>query len=383
MKKTTFVIGMISLPGVDPRVPYLPLERSAARLSRIYRVAFEDVLNDGTFIGGPFLQEFETAFAESWGSKFCVGVANGLDALTLALRALNVGKGHQVIVPAQTFAATFIAVLRTGATPLVVDVDPCTGLLDHQGVSDSMTNAVKAVVPVHLHGRLVDLSQLRKAIGNPSVHIVCDAAQAHGLNSPLGLSVADAFSFYPTKNLGALGDAGGVCTDDDSLARGIRMVANYGRSEVDHQMVTLGVNSRLDSLQAAFLRKRLDCLAYENSVRASIADRYCSQDLSAQLRVLGLCSGRPTNWHHFVIVAEDRQRFMQHMRDWGVETRIHYPVPAYRMKAFSGRLDFHFTRDDLAAHADVMANNCVSIPCHPDMTEPELEVVENALASYA
>jgi dTDP-4-amino-4,6-dideoxygalactose transaminase len=317
---------------------------------------------------GPEVEGFEQDFAAYLGASYCVGVASGTDALELALRALGVGPGDEVVVPALTAPATAAAVLRAGAAPVLADVDAESLLLDPERAAEALGPRVRAVVPVHLYGRAAPVEPLL-ALG-PDV--VEDAAQAHGLRLPGGaagtLGRAGCFSFYPTKNLGALGDGGAIVTGDPVLAERVRRLRQYGEDE-RYRSVETGVNSRLDELQAAFLRAGLELLDEGNARRARIAAAYDE--------ALGRPSPPGVN-HLYVVRHRERDRLREELAGHGIGTLVHYPYALHEQPAFAA-----CRRGSSLAESERGAREVLSLPCYPELTDAEVEAVCAALALSA
>lgn len=346
------------------------------------------VVDSGTYILGPEVEAFECEFAEFVGTRYCVLVANGLDALHLALAAAGVGPGDEVIVPTQTFVATLLAPLRLGATVVAVDVHPVTGLIDLDKVADAIGPKTAAVVPVHLHGAMVDMLRLRSLAETRGLVIIEDAAQAHGArtgDSMAGsLGTAGAFSFYPTKNLGALGDAGCVTTDDPLLAAKIRSLRNYSRSDYARELPTLASNSRTDEVQAAILREMLPRLNQWNESRRKLAGQYLA--VLQQRGLSDLTAGNDIDaanvFHHFALLVPDRELVLRKLGAEGIQLLTHYsPLPHDILRAQFGYGD----RRELVVHSDdgarLNAKHTVSLPLHPFLaTEEVLEVSRQLLA---
>ncbi len=299
-------------PQTPMDVPFVDLDAAYRELEEPIDAAAKRVLGSGQFILGPEVEHFERAFADYLGAKHCVGVGTGLDALMLALAALGIGPGDEVIVPAATFVATWLAVSRVGATPVPVAVTEETFTLDPVAVEGAITDRTRAVIPVHLYGHPADLEAIADIARDHGLHVVDDAAQAHGARyrgRPIGaLTTASAFSFYPTKNLGAVGDGGAVTTNDDSIAERVRMLRNYGARE-KYRNEYLGWNSRLDPIQAAILRVKLERLDEWNSRRRRVADRY-REGLSglSWLRLPSEASWATHVYHLFVIRVRPPRR---------------------------------------------------------------------------
>jgi dTDP-4-amino-4,6-dideoxygalactose transaminase len=341
--------------------------------------ATKAVLDSGQLIMGDRLQEFEEDFARYCGVTYCIGVGNGLDALALSLRALGIGPGDEVLVPAFTFVATWLAVSQVGARPVPVDVRP-DGLMDPALLARSITSRTRAILPVHLYGALADMDAILEIAERFGLAVVEDAAQAHGAERSGrragSFGVAAAFSFYPTKNLGALGDGGAICTSDADLAFHVRRLRNYG-SDQKYRHEVIGQNSRLDELQAAYLAVKLPHLDAVNDRRRDVARRY-SMALSA-VRLPGielppLCSS--SVWHQFVVRASDRRQLQQGLEQHSVHTNIHYPVAPFDQGCFAGQYD----RSQFPVAAR-LAESVLSLPLGDYMSDQEVaHVIQSVLA---
>lgn len=296
-------------------------------------------MDGGELIGGEPLRAFEQAFAAYCGVGHCVGVGNGLDALALALRALGVGAGDEVIVPAFTFVATWFSVSQLGARPVPVDVGD-DGTINPHGIAPAITARTRAVVPVHLFGRLADMGAVLAAAGG--IPVVEDAAQAHGASvggrRAGALGVLAAFSFYPTKNLGALGDGGAVTTDDPALARLVRRLSNYG-SDRKYRHEALGQNSRLDTVQAGFLAAKLPDLDAANARRRHVAVRYRAGLEGTPGLACPATGGEDMVWHQFVVRTAERDRLQADLAQDGIGTTIHYPTAPFDQPCYAGGYD--------------------------------------------
>jgi|KBSSwiStaDraftv2_1062776.scaffolds.fasta_scaffold14127_2 dTDP-3-amino-3,4,6-trideoxy-alpha-D-glucose transaminase len=363
-------------------VPYLDLRRYEREVGPQIELAIRRVLKSGALIGGPELAAFETSFAAYCGAEHMVGVGNGLDALVLALRAWGVGPGDEVICPAHTFVATALAIDQAGATPVLVDVEPDTGLMDVAKVAAAITPKTRAVIPVHLYGHPVDMDGLRAAIGSRDIRVLEDSAQAHGAlykGSRCGaLGDAAAFSFYPTKNLGALGDGGAVTTTCAETARRVRRLSNYG-SDVKYRHEELGTNSRLDPLQAAVLGVKLARLDAWNARRSQLALRYFLG--LAHVRQIALPAVRPWAepvWHVFPIRAgAHRDALKAHLEAHGIGVNIHYPTPVHLQPCYAGR----WRAGDFPA-AEALGTSLLSLPLDPFHSEPEIELVIRRIVEF-
>ncbi len=330
-----------SRPAAITAVPYIDLGRHVEAMRGNLQEAVDRTFDSGMFIGGSLVEEFEVAFARYSGAAKAVGVANGYDALELALRARGIGSGHEVIVPAHTFVATALAVTRAGATPVLVDVERDTALMDVTKVEALITPRTKAVIPVHLYGHPVDMDPLLEISSRRDLFVLEDAAQSHGAfykgRRCGSLGDAAAFSFYPTKNLGAYGDAGGVTSDNSEFVSKVRQLGNYGASR-KYYHDDLGINSRLDPMQAAFLLQKLEWLDRWNARRSELARRYIDglSDIDG-LRLPAVRNWAEPVWHVFAVqVAEGRRQALESwLAGLGVGTNIHYPLPIHHQKCFA------------------------------------------------
>jgi dTDP-4-amino-4,6-dideoxygalactose transaminase len=341
--------------------------------------AIARVIASGRFILGPELEAFESEWAHYAGAKGCVGVGNGLDALTLALRAMDVGPGDDVAVPGQTFVATWLAVTATGARPVPVDVDPDTANMDPALLEAAITPRMKAVVPVHLFGRLAPMAEIAAIARRHGLRVLEDAAQAHGARDENGkagtLADAAAWSFYPGKNLGALGDAGAVTSHDPNLLARVRILRNYG-SPVRYQHEVLGVNSRLDEMQAAVLRTKLPLLNAWNTRRAHVAATYLRELAALGERLtLPKPAGHEHSWHLFVVRSANRDGLRDALAAAGIDTLIHYPKPPHLQPAYA---HLGIKAGSLPVSEDFAARS-LSLPIGPHMSADQVERVIEAV----
>jgi dTDP-4-amino-4,6-dideoxygalactose transaminase len=347
------------------RIPLVDLAAQQAEVEQEVRAGLDDVFATTAFIGGPQVAQFERAYAAEIGVGHCVGVANGTDALELALRAVGVTAGDEVILPANTFIATAEAVGRIGARPVLVDVDPTHLLIDPDQVAAAVSERTRAIVPVHLFGQSAPVERLVPIARSCGAAIVEDAAQAQGarrLGRAAGaLGVVAATSFYPGKNLGAAGDAGAVTTDDPEIARRVRLLGAHG-SETKYRHEIVGCNSRLDTIQAVVLLAKLKRLARWNDLRRAAAARY--QDLLADIDGVKLphsMAGNVDAWHLFVVRVPERDRVLRALQQAGIGAGIHYPDPVHLTEAFAG-LGQGCGRFPVAEQA---AGKILSIPLYP------------------
>ncbi|HEY0996786.1 MAG TPA: DegT/DnrJ/EryC1/StrS family aminotransferase [Gemmatimonadaceae bacterium] len=363
---------------MSDRVPFLDLMAARRELGRALDDAILGVVNGGRYLLGPALEGFEHEFAAYTGATHAIGVANGLDALSLALRALEVGPGDEVIVPAHTFVASWLAVTAVGATPVAVDVDPGTCNLQADAAARAVTPRTTAIMPVHLYGQPVDLEAFGALARERGLRLVYDAAQAHGARvrgAPIGnAGDASGWSFYPGKNLGALGDGGGVTTPRDDVAERLHALRNYGsRRKYVHER--FGINSRLDDLQAAVLSTKLRVLDEWNARRGRIASYYLEALAGASLVLPVVPAWAEPVWHLFVVQVEDRDRVAAALDAEGVETIVHYPTPPHLQGVYAaagwGEGSFPV--------AERLARQVLSLPIGPHLGEAQAERVVRAV----
>ena len=359
-------------------VPFLDLQSIQLEHRDQLAAAFERVLHSGWYILGDEVKSFEQEYAAYCGARFAVGVANGLDALSLVLRALDIGPGDEVIVPSNTYIATWLAVSHVGATPVPVEPDPRTFNLDPARIAAAITSRTRALLPVHLYGQPADMKAILEIARRHRLHVLEDGAQAHGARlrgERLGAhGDAVAWSFYPGKNLGALGDGGAVTTNDEALAERLRELRNYG-SKVKYHNTVIGYNSRLDELQAAFLRAKLPHLDAANRRRTDIAQRYLNGLAGLDLVLPVVADFTEPAWHLFVVRHRSRDALAQRLRELGVATMIHYPVAPHRQPAYA---ELGMAQGSLpiseAMHAEVL-----SLPIGPTQSDAATDRVIDAV----
>ncbi len=360
-------------------VPFVDLLSQHAEIAGEVDSGLAEVFARTAFIGGPAVGRFEEAFAAFVGVRHCVGVGNGTDALELAYRAVGVQPGGEVIVPANTFIATAEAVSRIGAVPVPVDVDPVHLLMDPEAVRAAVGPRTQAIVPVHLFGQVAPMDPLLAIAQAAGVPVVEDAAQAQGARQ--GGRTAGTFgaiagtSFYPGKNLGAAGDGGGVLTDDDDLARTVRVLSAHGSPrKYEHELI--GVNSRLDTVQAVVLEAKLRRLEDWNAARRVAADRYAAllADVPG-VRVPTTAPGNEDIWHLYVVQVEERDRVLAALGDAGIGAGIHYPTPVHLTAAYAG---LGLGRGAFPV-AEAAADHILSLPMFPHLTSAQQERVVEVL----
>ena len=368
-------------------VPFFSFEGRIKETEEETSQALLTVAESGEYIGGQYVETFENDFAGYLSVEHVVGVGNGLDALRLILQGLGFGPGDEIIVPAFTFIATVFAVQQVGATPVFVDVELTSANIDATQIEAAITSRTVAIIGVHLYGQPCDVVRITQIADKHGLAFIEDAAQAHGaqVNGKLvgTWGHAAAFSFYPTKNLGALGDAGAVSTNDAQIASRIRSLRSYGATSSKYQHDLPGWNSRLDPIQAAALSVFLPLLDSWNNRRRLLAERYLLA-LSDSKVISPLNRGAQLEssvWHHFVVTASERDHFMKTMRESGVGTDIHYPEPVYRSKAIAIVLEPSSERKGEFPHAESLAASVVSLPMHPWVSSDDFETVEHALVS--
>lgn len=359
-------------------VPFLDLKSINLSYRDDLHSALDRVLDSGSFILGKETENFEEEFASYCNVNYCIGVANGLEALHLVLRAWGVGPGDEVIVPANTFIATWLAVSHAGATPIAVEPDPATYNIDPARIEAAITPRTRAIIPVHLYGQPADMEAIMAIAGKHELKVLEDAAQAHGARyqgrRTGGLGHAAGFSFYPGKNLGALGDGGAVTTDDADLADRIRVLRNYG-SRIKYRHEIKGFNSRLDELQAAFLRAKLLRLDADNARRKVIANRY-QQGIKGDGIIMPIV--RPWAdpvWHLYVIRTKQRDDLKNRLDAIGIGSLIHYPIPPHFQEAYKSS---NLIAENTYPMAEQMANEVISLPISPHLTDDQVDKVIEA-----
>lgn len=360
------------------RIPFLDLHAPYQELRGEIDEAILRVCESGWYLLGEEIKAFESEFARFVGAKHCVGVGNGLDAIQLSLRALGIGAGDEVIVPSNTYIATWLAVTQVGATP--VPVEPCesTYNIDPERIESAITSRTRAIIPVHLYGQPVDMDPIVELAQRYDLRIIDDAAQAHGAlyrGRRVGaLGDATAWSFYPGKNLGALGDAGAVTTDDERVADTLRTLRNYG-SRVKYVNDIQGYNSRMDELQAAVLRVKLERLDSWNSRRIDLANRYSAALAATSLLLPSVIEEVTPAWHLYVVRDRDRAQLQKELRARGIETLIHYPIPPHRQAAYAS---LHIPYDAYPI-ATRIHDEVLSLPIGPHLTADQQANVIDAL----
>jgi dTDP-4-amino-4,6-dideoxygalactose transaminase len=364
-------------------IPFLDLKGITARDREDLIAAFARVLDSGWYILGEEVAAFEREYAQYCGTRFAVGVGNGLEALALTLRGyLELGRfapGDEVVVPANTYIATILAISESGLTPLLVEPDPTTCNLDPALIEPALTPRTRAILPVHLYGQAADMTAIGAVARRHGLIVVEDCAQAHGARHAGvragALGDAAGHSFFPTKNLGALGDGGAVTTSDAQVADVVRELRNYGSRE-KYVNVRRGANSRLDALQAALLRVKLPRLDADNARRRALAGRYLAGIRHPAIVLPTVAPNNEPVWHVFVVRTADRAGLQEHLQRQGIGTLIHYPIPPHRQRAYAAWNGRSYPVTE-RIHAEVL-----SLPISPVMSDSDVDAVINACNSW-
>ncbi len=364
------------------KIPFASFEKMHSELRSELDLAYRRVMDSNYFIQGKECALFEENFAKYCGAKYCVGVGNGLDALTLILRAMDICKGDEVIVPSNTYIATALAVSSVGATPVFVEPEIETYNIDAFKIEEKITDKTRAIIAVHLQGRPADMDAICEIANRYNLKVIEDAAQAHGAKykgKKVGtLGDAAGFSFYPGKNLGALGDGGCVTTDSKEIADKVRALGNYG-SDYKYHHIYKGVNSRLDEMQAAFLSVKLKNLDKWNSERRRIANRYINEINNPNI-ILPLVSDDIFQhiYHVFVIRCNKRDELEKYLNENGIGTVKHYPIPMHMQGAYK---DLNISEGELPI-AEEISKTVLSIPMYYGMTEEKISYVIDKINSF-
>lgn len=369
-------------------IEFLNLKEITKRDKEELNVAFEGVLNSGWLILGDYVKRFEKEFAEFCGVKNCIGVANGLDALLLILEGYRhlgfMKNGDEVIVPSNTYIASILAVSKAGMVPVLVEPDINTYLIDENLIEQKITLKTRAILPVHLYGRLCNMDAINKIAKKHNLKVIEDCAQSHGASingiKCGNLGNAAGFSFYPGKNLGALGDAGAVTTNDDELAQTIIALRNYG-SHKKYENIYQGINSRLDEIQAAFLSVKLKRLDNDNQIRKEIAQYYIDNidnglvelPCSKQKNISDLESHV---WHVFAVRVKDREKFQKYLLDNGIQTVVHYPIPPHKQQAY-----VEWNKESFPI-SEKIHEQIISLPISPVMSLEDIKTVCKVVNAY-
>lgn len=365
-------------------IPFLNLKKINAPYEKEFKQQFDSFLNNGWYILGEEVMLFEKEYAAYCGTSYCIGTANGLDAIRVILEGYkilkNLNQGDQVLVASNTYIATIIAIKQAGLIPVLVEVDEQTFNFDFNDLEVKITPQTKVILPTHLYGQLTDMETVSAFAKANKLLIVTDCAQSHGAQDNKGnrsgsLANAAAHSFYPTKNLGALGDAGAITTNDNELAEVVKKYRNYGFSK-PYVAEYIGVNSRLDELQAAFLRIKLRDLDNQNRKRITIVKRYLSEIKNEHLIVPKWNGQNDHVFHLFVIRSKHRDKLQAYLKEEGVHTIIHYPIPPYKQEALTEFKDLHFPV------CEQLHNEVVSISTDPTLTTDEVDKIISTINSF-
>ena len=360
-------------------IPFLDLKRVNEPHEKAVWQAVEQVLQSGWYVLGNQVREFEQAFADYCGARHCIGVANGLDALTLVLQAWDFAPGSEVIVPSNTYIASVLSITNAGLTPVFVEPDPRTYLLDPGNIESSITPRTKAILPVHLYGRCCDMRPIKALAEKYALAVLDDAAQAHGGlydGKRVGnLCDATAWSFYPSKNLGGFGDAGAITTDDDALADRLKALRNYGSAQ-KYVNEYIGYNSRLDEMQAATLSVKLPHLDTENAYRRKLARLYLTGIRHPDITLPPDDQLDQDVWHLFVVRHAGRDALRAYLLEQGIGTDVHYPIPPHRQRAYSP-----FSHLSLPI-SEQLHQECISLPLNPALTEQEVTYIVEVINRY-
>jgi dTDP-4-amino-4,6-dideoxygalactose transaminase len=362
-------------------IPFLDLKQAYLELKDELDAAYHRVMNSGRFILGEEVKAFEREFADYCGVNYCIGVGNGLDALHLILRAMDIGPDDEVIVPSNTFIATWLAVSYAGATPVPVEPDEKTYNIDPKLIEAAITEKTKAIMPVHLYGQPADMDPILRIAEKYQLKVIEDAAQAHGARykgkRTGGLGDAAGFSFYPGKNLGAFGDGGAVTTNDSNLAEKVRRLSNYG-SQVKYHHEVKGFNSRLDEVQAALLRVKLRRLDDWNEKRREVASQYGKLVSIADVGLPIVLPDTLPVWHLYVIRHHKRDVLQKYLQQKGIDTLIHYPIPVHQQSAY-----LKVFSPKAMELTQTIASSILSLPMYPGLKSDEIVAIADALNTFA
>jgi dTDP-4-amino-4,6-dideoxygalactose transaminase len=366
---------MSKIPFVDLKAQYIGLK------SEMDEAIFA-VIKDADFIGGKKIKDFEKAFGYLVGAKHVISCANGTDSLYIIMKSLGIGEGDEVITVANSWISSSETISQTGATPVFVDIDPVFLSIDINQLEQKITKNTKSVIAVHLHGQMADIEELKRICELNNLYLIEDCAQAH-LSSYNGqyagnFGIAGSFSFYPGKNLGAYGDAGCIITHDDDLAIRCRMFANHG-ALIKHAHLIEGINSRMDSIQAAVLNIKLPYLKHWTEVRRANANYYRSVLKNIdQIQCVPEKKNTIHSYHLFIIVCENRDALKQHLGESGIETAIHYPTPLPLLKAYS---KYSYSEEQFPV-ASLASKKILSLPMYPELTQSQIRTIADSIQEF-
>lgn len=363
------------------KVPLVDITSSTKKHKKELLNKITAIVTTSSFILGNEVTEFENNFASFVGAKYCIGVASGTDALMLSLKAYGIGDGDEVIIPAMTFIATALAVIHAGATPILVDVASDSHLIDYLLIEKKITKKTKAIIPVHLYGHPCDMDVMNKIAKKYNLIVLEDACQAHGSlykNKYAGnLCDIAAFSFYPSKNLGAFGDAGAITTSNKKIADKIKLLREYG-AERKYVHKVIGYNSRLDNIQAGILNIKLKNLAKQNSDRRNHAKLYYKLLKNLPVRFPSVSKNVQTNYHLFTIQVKKRDALLAYLKEKGIYGGIHYPLPLHLQPALSF---FNHKKGDFP-NSEKIANETLSLPMYPEITNQQIRYVSEQVRKF-
>jgi dTDP-4-amino-4,6-dideoxygalactose transaminase len=366
---------------MNKKIPCLDLKGQHQQIKKEVFEAFEKVYEQTAFSGGPFVEEFEKNFARFCGTKYAVGVNNGTTALHLAMLALGIGAGDEVIIPANTFIATAWGVSYTGATPVFVDCDPDTWEMDSSQLESKITSKTKAVIGVHLYGQPFDIQAAQKICDKYNLFLIEDAAQAQGahyLDKPVGgFGVVACFSFYPGKNLGACGEAGGLTTNNADYYKHLQSLRNHG-SVVRYYHDEIGYNMRMGGLEGASLTIKLKHLPDWNKKRKEIAGKYHKGIKNPKIKMQVQPPGHDSVFHLFVVTTEKRDEFLKFLNEKNIFPGLHYPVPCHLQKAYAS---LGYKKGDFP-NSEYLADHCLSLPMYAELSDEDVDYVIETLNSY-
>lgn len=360
-------------------IKFLDLKKINNRYREEIASRIKDILDKGWYLQGEENENFTKNFANFCGTKFALGVANGLDALNLIIKAYGFGNGDEIIVPANTYIATILAISENGCIPILVEPDIKTYNINPDSIEEKITSKTKAIMVVHLYGQAVQMEKIWKIAKKYNLKIIEDSAQAHGAiyqeNRTGNLGDASGFSFYPGKNLGCMGDGGAVTTNDEELFNKIKAIANYGSDRKYHHIYK-GVNSRLDEIQAAVLDVKLNHLDSDNNKRRKISKYYRENIKNSKIILPETYDEKSHVWHIFAVRTQNRDEFQKYLTEKGIQTIIHYPTPPHKQGAYKewNNLSFPITEE--------IHNTILSLPISPVMTDSEIEKVVEVVNEY-
>ncbi len=360
-------------------IKFLDLKKINNRYREEIDSRIKDILDKGWYLQGEENENFTKNFANFCGTKFALGVANGLDALNLIIKAYGFGNGDEIIVPANTYIATILAISETGCIPILVEPDIKTYNINPDSIEEKITTKTKAIMGVHLYGQAVQMEKIWKIAKKYNLKIIEDSAQAHGAiyqeNRTGNLGDASGFSFYPGKNLGCMGDGGAVTTNDEELFNKIKAIANYGSDRKYHHIYK-GVNSRLDEIQAAVLDVKLNHLDSDNNKRREISKYYRENIKNSKIILPETYDEKSHVWHIFAVRTQNRDEFQKYLTEKGIQTIIHYPTPPHKQEAYKewNNLSFPITEE--------IHNTILSLPISPVMTDSEIEKVVEVVNEF-